>query len=60
MESASAVRPVSADAASRFAAQASRRAPHVGANAALIAVAGLTLAYQLVGLPLLLDRKSVV
>ncbi|MFX1673846.1 fatty acid desaturase [Paraburkholderia sp. A2WS-5] len=58
MESTSAVRPVSADAeapsAARFAAQASRCTPHLGANAALIAVAGLALAYQLFGLPLLL------
>ncbi|MFX1763342.1 fatty acid desaturase [Paraburkholderia sp. A1RI-2L] len=58
MESTSAVRPVSADAeapsAARLTAQASRRTPHLGANAALIAVAGLALAYQLFGLPLLL------
>ncbi|CAB3799726.1 hypothetical protein LMG28688_05010 [Paraburkholderia caffeinitolerans] len=58
MESASVVRPVSADAeapfAARFDAQSLRRTPHVGANAALIAVAGLALGYQLIGLPLLL------
>ncbi|NLP61175.1 fatty acid desaturase [Paraburkholderia sacchari] len=58
MESASAIRPVSADteapSAAPYAAQALRRAPHVGANITLIAVAGLALAHQLFGLPLLL------
>jgi fatty acid desaturase len=64
MESTSAVRPVSAtpagapapDAARSAApaAPAVRCAPHVGANVALIAAAGLALAWQLFGLPLLL------
>lgn len=61
MESTSAVRSVSAGpsgAASPPAAQALPRTPHVGANAALIAVAGLALAYQLFGLPLLLHAAG--
>ncbi|MCG5075882.1 fatty acid desaturase [Paraburkholderia tagetis] len=68
MESTSAVRPVSAGAAPQSApqlapqsaAQALPRAPHVGANVALIAVAGLALAYQLFGLPLLLHAAGGV
>lgn len=57
MESTSAVRPVSAGpagAAPPPAAPALQRAPHVGANVALIAAAGMALAYQLFGLPLLM------
>ncbi|MFD1558761.1 fatty acid desaturase family protein [Paraburkholderia silviterrae] len=57
MESTSAVRPVAAGPAQAVpqpVAQALQRAPHVGANVALIAVAGLALIYQLFGLPLLL------
>ncbi len=52
MESTSAVRPGS-DAGS-FTKALARRTPDVRANLALTGVAGLALAYQLIGLPLLL------